>query len=228
MSVYKNTKRKSGSQSETPSLKRVGKAYKIGGYQKFTITKHNLTAGGYSDKFNHVKKFLENNKTSCTTLSDIGASTGLVAFMAAQSGYKECHALDHDLECLHIITKIKSALGFTNVFEKMYSFGDETGPCDIVIMLALIHWIYSCTALYGSFDKIISYLRTITIKYLIIEWVDPTDPAIRLFKHIQFNKSVIKESYNKQNFLQTLKKYFASVTKVYNVNGTRELYLATV
>lgn len=229
-SPYKNKNRagSNGSQSEKPFLKWENDKFKVGGYQHFVIDKTTLKyLGNYSNKFNFIKSFLQLHLDDCTSLTDIGASNGLVVCMASQLKIPKIYALDHDSDCIKLISQINDKLEF-NIIPKQYSFGDSTPKCDIVVMGALIHWIFSCTANYGSFDSIMEYLTTIIGKYLLIEWVDPTDQAIQYFKHIQFNKNIIKEPYTIDNFLKSANKYFKKVEKVCNVTGTRKLYLFTV
>lgn len=226
--VYKNTKRPTGSQSEIPSVKCALDQCIVSGYQKFTITNRMVTPRSYSEKFNYIKAFLASKASQCNTVADIGASTGIVCFIAAILGYEKCYALDHDMDCLEVIKKIKNHLHISRVIEKSYSFGNVIEPVDIVIACALIHWVYSCTALYGDFDKIIKYLRKYTKKILIIEWINPDDVAIKVFHHINFNTDVIKEQYTRENFLKTLYKYFTTVEKGYSVRTTREIFICSV
>lgn len=233
LKVYKNSRRakSNGSQSEKPGVICTNGSCKVTGYQGFTITNDTITINrGYKTKFNWIRSFLSEKYTENPfgKISDVGASNGVVSFMAANIGYTQVHALDHDLECIQAMNKVKQHLGYNQVHPIKYSFGDPEPPAFIAIVGALIHWIYSCTALYGKFDQISDELRKLTHKYLIVEWVDPKDPAIRSFKHTSFNKEVIKEPYNKENFLKSLQKYFSSVQKVFQVTATRELYLCVI
>jgi len=226
--VYKNNKRSTGSQVEKPVLSLNGNSINVGGYQRYTITRTSIKPVSYSSKFEFIKKFLAGELQHCQNITDIGCSNGIVCFMAQQLGYQKIQALDHDKECIKLIGDIKSYLDIKGIEPKEYSFGNEIEPSDIVIMCALIHWVYSCTALYGTFDDIFKYLQKIVGKVLLIEWVDPADPAIRYFKHIFFNKEIIKEEYTEANFETSLKSHFSHVEKVFNVTKTRKLYIARV
>jgi hypothetical protein len=231
MKVYKNSERadSGGSQSEQPTVKYQQGVCNIKGYQTFTITKTTINVSSkYNAKFKYIKKFLQKYRGTCTTVADIGASNGLVSFTASQLGYTNIYALDHDRDCIQLINNVCQYLQISNIQVEEYSFGDDYIASDIVIVGALIHWIYSCTALYGNFDQISSYLRNLTNKYLLIEWVNPDDPVIHTFHHTSFNKRVIKEPYTKANFIASLQKYFNKVDKVFQVKPTRELYLCIV
>ena len=227
---YKNKKRpnSNGSQSEKPTVKQLNDTFIIGGYQNFTIDKNNIKLiGNYANKFNFIKKFITEHQTDCTSLTDIGASNGLVVFIASQAGLPIVHALDHDIECINLILTVAEQLQL-DIKAKQYSFGEPVDKSDIVIMGALIHWVFSCTASYGNFDSIMEYLQKIVGKYLLIEWVDPADPAVLYFNHVSFNKSIIKEPYNLDNFLTSAKKFFPIVEKVVDVTSTRKLYLFSI
>lgn len=225
--IYKNKKRISGSQSEIPKIILKKDQCEINGYQHFLMTKNQIIPKKYCGKFEYIKKFLSDN-SKLESITDLGCSNGIVCFLAHHSGFKKIYGLDHDIECLKLIKNIKEHMNITNVFEKKYSFGDSFETSDIIIACALIHWIYSCTSLNGEFDRIIKYLRDHSNKYLIIEWVDPADSAIKSFKHIKFNSNIIKEEYNKNNFLTSLRKYYSKVNKVFSVTKTRELYLCEI
>lgn len=218
------------SQSEKPAFVKEDDHIKVLGYQKFTIGPTSITdIKNHTQKYALIKTFIESKMGDCETITDVGSSNGLVAFIAAFYKYTTIHALDHDAECIQLIADICKEINITSIAPAKYSFGDPHEPSDIVFALALIHWIFSCTALMGAFDPIMAYLKSITNKYLVIEWIDPTDPCIKYLKHIDYNKQCIKEPYNKLNFLKSLKNHFTKVTKsTVNYSKTRELYLCTV
>lgn len=229
--AYKNSQRRgvNGSQQEVPKITHMGNKCMISGYQCFSITRDTIIMNGnYRNKFLCIDNFLKSKLDSCKSITDIGASNGIVSFHAIQAGYTIVHALDHDTQCIQLLETVKKKFNYEGLLPKVYSFGDPHESTDIVIACALIHWIYSCTALYGDFDSITNYLRDITGTYLIIEWVNPNDPAIKFFNHISYNKDIIKEPYTKENFVASLTKKFGTVDKLLQVTPSRELYLCTV
>lgn len=231
MSVYKNPHRSqnNGSQSEVPSVTFKDWTCHVGGYQSYILTKDKvLFRNHYASKFQFIRKFLQDHKAECNSVMDIGASNGLVSFTANTLNYDKIYALDHDRECIALIKAINAYLNIDKVQAIEYSFGDNHQGADVVIMGALIHWVYSCTATYGNFNSIIEYVRKLTHKYLIIEWVDPSDRAIQSFKHTSYNYEVIQESYTEENFKQSLNKYFSNVIKAFDVTATRRFYICKV
>lgn len=242
--MYKDPKRKVGSQSEIPTLtwntpKTVAK---VGGYQTFTVGNNNFLVyqARYATKFQAIENFISDQVKIQTekklldphtqpqfSVMDLGCSSGLVCFLAHRAGATEIWGLDHDSQYLKVIKDISQQFGWSNIHTLPYSFGQIfPQKCDLVVAGALIHWVYSCTANFGSLERIVEYLKKGTNRFLLIEWVDPKDPAMKSFKHTNFNKAVQKESYSLTNFVQALEKHFTRVSKFCTSSATRWFYLA--
>ena len=96
---------------------------------------------------------------------------------------------------------------------------------DVVFCGAIIHWIFSLTANFSNFDRIIQYLLLSTKKYLVIEWICENDSAIMSFNHIKRNKKTGDEEYTTANFEKSINKYVKIISK-HAVDGpTRIIYL---
>ena len=104
---------------------------------------------------------------------------------------------------------------------------DITDKYDIVMLYAVIHWIYSCTSDFGSLRNIISFLSNICNETLFIEWVDPSDVAIKYFKHINFNPDTQTEPYDKEHFVRALHENFPYVKNIGKVRNSREIWVAS-
>ena len=221
-----NDRNNVGSQCEIPKIIIKDKDIYFTGYQYFSINNTSIKYYSKIDKYNKLRKILLNFKKDCHSLIDIGCSNGLVSFISNKIGY-DTLALDHDSECINIIKKTINILSIKNLKAQKYSFGDNINvKCDIVIMLALVHWIYSCTSLYGNFDDIFIYLKPYINKYLMIEWIHPNDDAIQSFNHINYNKSIHREEYNTPNFEKSLIKNIGNIINKIELEGsTRILYI---
>jgi serine/threonine protein kinase len=103
---------------------------------------------------------------------------------------------------------------------------DQKEPADIVLALALIHWVYSLTAGFGSLDKVIGWLASLSRHALIVEWIAPRDNAIAHHHHTDYNKEAQTEPYTYEAFRAALDKHFPSVTFLGHVTDTRSLFLA--
>lgn len=226
-----NKQRKVGSQSESPGLALHDKnSISMTGYQHYKITPGKKFSYGQNSsrtkKYNIIERVLSQlQKQGATSISDLGCSNGLVCFLAHKHGFKTIKGYDHDVACVDLVNKAANHTQ-TPIKAFQYSFGDSIEPTDVVVAGALIHWIFSCTANYGSFDKIFQYFRSITKKALLIEWVGPQDGAIKSFGHTQYNKNTQKEKYTLQNFEASLKRHFSHVQLVSKHFDHRWFFLA--
>lgn len=227
MSIYLNKKRQNkGSQSEIPKVEFKNDEIIVNGYQRYLLINDNIVFKSKLNKYNIIKNLLKNLKANCNSIIDIGCSNGLILFLSDILKFDNILGLDHDIDCINLINNIKLKLNKKNINVIKYSFGDELNKSsDIICMFAIIHWIFSCTALYGNFYDIFNYIKKYVNKYLLIEWVEPHDKAIKIMNHINFNKNVIKEKYNKINFENGLKNIGEIKEIIHLENNTRFLYL---
>lgn len=186
----------------------------ITGYHKYHIINNNIYHT--NKKLAFVSEYVK--KLNLITIADLGCNNGLLCCLL--SDY-DIIGYEHEDDCFRLHKSINNFIELNTI---KWKFGDSFRKSDIVIMLALIHWIFSCTSLYGKFNPIIEYLHSHTNKYLIIEWVDTNDNQIQKFKHTSFNKDIIQEEYNHDNFAKSLSEYF-TYKKIYDVNETRKIYL---
>ncbi len=244
--AYRDPKRKCGSQAEIPAFvlsSRNGNVqyYDVSGYQHFSVPldinappgskSHDIIVppGPYKDKFLKIQNFLMSmDNRHDKTLVDLGCSNGLVCFIAAQCNLKSVIGLDHDTECLSMLHNITKTIrtNSTDLSFNQWSFGDTIPETDILVVSALIHWVYSCTSNYGSLDAIIAYLAATVRETLIIEWIAPNDLGIQMLGHIHHNPNLHKEPYTFANFQAALDKYFVSSYKLCDVKDTRQLFVA--
>ena len=75
------------------------------------------------------------------------------------------------------------------------------------------------------FDDIIKYLISITNKFLIIEWIDPNDCAIKSLNHIKKRKKSDDDEYNTKNFEIAIKKLTTIISKENADRPTRTIYV---
>ena len=203
---------------------------KVNGYQKYIIYKNKIIPDRYSydlmEKYKLLKKVFKEDLSGKTYL-DLGANSGFFTFYAHQQG-AECKAIDMDSNYINILDKISRYFDYNIIIDKI-NIADYKKPADIVIALSLIHWIYSCTSIYGSMEELVNFFRSITKEYLIIEWIDPLDEAIQYFNHLEYNINFSDSSYNHEEFLKQLKKYFSSIELLGKTrHNTRMIYKVSV
>ena len=226
--TYKDKKRKIGSQEEVPKITFDNDMLRVEGYQEFDINrKSNIVLKKKIKKFQYIEYILDSlKKQNCNTLCDFGCNAGLTSLIAHNLGFEEISSFDHDPEYIEILKQIKTFCNIDNVDEKTLSFGTFIEKkFDIVFCGALIHWIFSLTAEFRNFDKIIEYLIQFANKYIVIEWVAPGDPAILNFKHIERNSSQKDEIYSTENFEKSVNKYGTIVSKKSVDGETRLIYV---
>jgi SAM-dependent methyltransferase len=227
--IYKNKHRNVGSQSEIPTISTYNKLGKkivnINGYQSFTLSDDSIIINNKKSKFSKIERILNElyDDKSNITITDIGCSAGLTSFICNRLGYAKINSIDHDSEYIAVIKTACNYMDINNIYPKLGKFGDIFEKTDVVIMLALIHWIYSCTAEYGKFDLIFEAVKHSVGEYLLIEWVDPNDIAVKSFNHIGYNKNIIKEEYTLNNFEKSILSNFSSIEKTVELEGTNRI-----
>jgi len=200
------------------------------GYQEYVLTKDSLAVSGedpgLQKKHDLLAHFFQAKYLGHRTVLDLGANAGFFSFWALQNGADKAVALDMDETYLTIMENAARKLGFDRLEVVRANFSEWNKPSDIVLALALVHWVYSCTALFGSLDSIITRLAELTRYMLLIEWVDPEDPAIGFFHHIDWNRGSIRGPYTRVAFEASLARHFARHQSVAEVSPTRRLYVA--
>ncbi len=160
------------------------------------------------------------------TLLDIGANGGFFSIWACQTGASQVVSLDMDEDYLSLIRKAQTHLGFGQIRAVNCLAQDWEEPADMVLAFAMIHWLYSCTASFGSLDRAVAKLASLTRVVLLIEWVAPDDPAILFFKHTEWNRAQAQGPYSLEAFEAALRKHFHKVEIVGATSPTRTLYAA--
>jgi len=200
------------------------------GYQEYVLTKNSIRV--LSEDVNLQRKqeilipYFTPRYLKQRTVLDLGSSAGFFCFWALQNGAEKAVAVDMDEAYIEMVEEARNKIGFHGLEVVKTNIMDWDTPADIVLALALVHWVYSCTALFGSLDSIIKKLSQLTRYMLIIEWIDPADPAIEFFRHIEWNKDYVREPYTLEAFERALSQYFVRWSVVGEVSPTRKLYVA--
>ena len=183
---------RSRSQNEVPTLSVTPQELYVGGYHRFVVQRATgkITLHSKPGKFSLLHTLFATyvRERHARTLVDIGCSGGLSSFLAIQAGFKHALCLDHDLEYIELVTTVARLLAVDQrVAAHKFSFGDSIEqfsqpafPADAVLCGAIIHWVYSLTADFGSFDLLFDYLMPFVKPngLLMIEWINEQDGAI--------------------------------------------------
>jgi len=200
------------------------------GYQEYTLTKNSVIVAdndlNLKNKLDLLAPYFKPRYLAHRSVLDLGANAGFHSFWALQAGAEKVIAVDIDKDYLEMLKEAKIKLGFDNLEIEEANVMDWDKSADVVLAIALVHWLYSCTALFGSLDDVIKKLRQLTKYMFIVEWIAPEDPAITFFHHLDYNKEIIREKYTIEAFEAALGRYFESYQSIGPISATRILYIA--
>ena len=231
LQMYHDAHRKEGSQSEVPKvLEHEDGRLAVSGYQKFTIL-HNgdIRFQAQPEKFKFISKLFRQMHTEdkCDSLIDFGCNSGLVSLIADRQDFRSISSFDHDPTYVATLGQIIKSRGVRSIVPRTLSFGENTTAiADVVFAGAIIHWVFCLTADYqGDFGKVLDYLVSKATKYLVMEWVDPQDNAIKTFGHIRkcANGNEMVSRYTRSNFEAALRQY-GVVQSTFGEKSTRTIY----
>ena len=202
----------------------------FGGYQAFVLTRHSLhvvpTDQSLARKCGLLTPVFTPALVTGRRVLDLGANSAFFSFLALQNGASAATAVDMDLAHVEHVRTAAAALGYQRLTAVHGNVADWDEPADIVVALALVHWLYNCTAAFGSLSAVVERLASLAGDALIVEWVDPTDPAIDFFGHLSWDAGTRAGPYDREVFEQELARHFARVRHVGDVSPTRRLFLA--
>ena len=140
-------------------------------------------------------------------------------------GAEKAIAVDIDDAYLQMVPEVKTHLEFHDLDIVKANVANQNDPADIVLAAALVHWIYSCTALFGCHDAIVEKLARLTNYMPIVEWIDLEDSNIGFFHHTDWNKDAVSAPYDLSTFEQALTNNFKRYCYLGNISPTRRLYV---
>jgi SAM-dependent methyltransferase len=203
----------------------------FGGYQAFVLTRHALhvvpTDRSLARKCELLTPVFTPALCSGRRVLDLGANSAFFSFLALQNGASDATAIDMDLAHVEHVRSAAAALGYPRLTAVHGNVADWNEPADIVVALALVHWLYNCTATFGSLSAVVERLASLAGDALIVEWVDPADPAIDFFGHLSWNAGPTSGPYDRVVFERELGRHFARVRPIGDVTPTRRLFLAS-
>lgn len=213
---------------ERPSHSITDGVVNFNGYQSFTMTKNSITPNN-EDLINKsliLRPQIEEYVNEDTSFLDLGCANFYFGFVAQQAKAKKVTGVEIDKDYINIINNIINNQSLLNIEVVDSNVQDYKTPHDVVNAMAIMHWIYSCSAIMGSLKNVVQYFSNITNKVLFIEWIDNSDAAIKYFNHIDYNKEFTENDYNKENFLKYLNENFSSVEHLGGNIPTRQIYKA--
>jgi serine/threonine protein kinase len=214
--------------AKKPGIDFSNDVLEVHGYQEYVISKSVLLPLDPNLKIKQqiLSRYFSPRFMQNRSLLDVGANGGFFSFWAKKNFSNKVYAIDTDSDYLEIVRRVRDELNYNEIQVINSNFINYSAPADNVLALALIHWVYSCTAVFGSLEAVVKKLASLTRYMLIVEWVDPTDDAIQFFHHLDWNKEYINEPYNLELFEKALANNFLSYQKIGNISPTRSIYVA--
>ncbi len=214
----------------TPHVDASETSVLFGGYQAFELQPHGLLVSPNDHALRRKQELLTPyfcpRFLGARTFLDLGASAGFFSFWALQNGAEKVTAVDMDETYLGMIATAQRKFNYRNLEIRRANVAEWHEPADVVLALALLHWIYSCTSSFGSLDAAVQKLAQLTKYILLVEWVDPADPAIDFFHHTDWNRHLTREPYVIEAFEKAMARHFVTFKAIGEVSPTRRLYVA--
>jgi hypothetical protein len=200
------------------------------GYQEFSLGKEWINVSPNDSalqiKYNLLAPYFQQKYMKFRTLLDLGANAAFFSFWALQKGADKAIAVDIDEDYLKIVQEAKNTFDINNLDIVKSNIINWQESADVVMALALVHWVYSCSATFGSLDSVINKIAELTNYIAFIEWVDPSDNAIQFFNHTQWNQDTVEGPFNLESFEAALSQHFRRYAVVGDVSPTRKIYVA--
>ncbi len=170
-----------------------------------------------------------------STVLDIGCNVGLFSRAAASSGASVV-AFDMDGDCINRLHGQTLSEGLNilplimNVLDpspgmgwrgRQYSPAQERFKCDLVLALALIHHMVFTGG--QDFDRAIQSIKDFQLKWLVIEFVDLSDPMAQLLAR---RPNIDYSWYTLDNLVKALGSHYKEVKILKRLSDTRTLLLA--
>lgn len=194
----------------------------VDGYQRFNICADALVT---DDPYLHERgaAILRNTCPSGSTVVDVGGNAGYFTWLLLQHGAKEATIVEEDPAAIGAGVRIRDRIGASVAFQTFDWLRRTDVQADIVLALAIVHWLFSCSEAMGSLELVVSFLRKLTSRLLIVEWVDPADAAISRHHH-----TLDDPTYSVRAFEAALRSNFHSFRVIGRPRPHRSIYLASV
>jgi hypothetical protein len=202
----------------------------VSGYQNFTITPWSLTPAPETPFLGQKREMLRFSVIATAvrgrTMLDLGASAGFFALWALREGATAATCVDMDPEYVEMTRRIGEHLQIDNLQSVHANVDTWDTPAGVVFALALVHWLYSCTSLFGSLDAVVGKLAALAQHALVVEWIEPEDASLAWFRHTDWNRERTDGVYDVAAFEAALGKHFATFQRLGETMPHRTLYVA--
>jgi serine/threonine protein kinase len=202
----------------------------VDGYQQYVLTRHSIRCGPRHPetqaKASLMAAWMSPRFLAGRDVLDLGGNAAFHSLWALQQGALHATVVDIDGGALENGKRAAAHVGIPALSVAATNVADWTEPADVVLALALVHWAYSCTALFGSASAFVERIASLTRYLAFVEWVAPADRVVAEFGHLEWNAASVAAPYTEVDFLASLNRAFARVVVVGDVSATRRVYAA--
>jgi hypothetical protein len=213
-----------------PGLEIRGEAVVFHGYQEYVATKRGLLVlpedCSLQRKRQLLAPFFHPRYLAEREVLDVGAQGGFFCFWALQAGASRAVALEMDKQYVTMLEQARSHLGLSKLRVVCGTVGSWAQPADVVVALGLVQGTSSYTESFVDLDALVEHLAGLTRYMLIVEWIDPADPAIQLMDHLHRNPRLERGPHDREAFERSLAAHFERFQVIGDVGETRSLYVA--
>ena len=206
---------------------------RVNGYQNFSysIEEKSIYISESDQKIIKKTKLVEKSLLTGIlkdkSVLDLGGNNGFFSLLSLINGARNAHVVDIDSEAIKNVRSLSNDAKMDELTSECSNISEVSKKSDIVLALALVHWIFDLTTGFGSLKSAIKFLKGLTKEALIIEWVDPNDPLIINYKHTSTaSNSEEIDNYNEENFINLLRDNFDTLVYIGSLSNTRKIYLA--
>lgn len=151
---------------------------------------------------------------------DLGCNAGFFSIQAALLGAKRVVAVEADTTYTQLLREVAQRLSLRPLEIVEGQVQSYRGERDVVLALALVHWLYSLTAELGP--NLIRHLAGLARRALFVEWIDPQDHNITQFGHVE---KADHPQYQRAWFLEQLQAHFPITILLGETASHREMFL---
>jgi hypothetical protein len=211
-------------------LEQAGDVLHVRGYQDFTFDPRSGDLHPCTDQLGAKEAVLDRvlvpRYMARRSILDLGGNNGFFALRALKAGATAAAVVDIDPNCVRNIEELRSHRPGLELRACLQNLEDWREPADGVFALALVHWIYSCTARLLSLERVVELLASLARDFLVVEWVDPEDPVVKSFHHTEVDGDGAAP-YTSHDFVAALEARFSRVEILGELSPTRRLFLAS-
>jgi serine/threonine protein kinase len=214
------------SDSDLPpaSLECDGNRATVRGYQSYELTRTGITAldtdANTTRKSDLLSPYFTAEFMSQASVLDLGSAGGFYSFWAALTGARSVLSIDIDDRYVNIINEAAAKLEIGNISARNVPVFELNESADIVIALAILHWMVIAEARPDQMERSVAHLSSLTNRVLIVEWTGPDDKSVRDHAFEQDG------NYSVETFEACLSRHFQRFYRSGNVKADRLIYIA--